>query len=197
MQKRAQITRDRILAAALENFSRSGFNGATIDVIAADAGVNKQRIYAYYGSKRGLFNAALAASFAAGELISMAHLKEAAEHLEHLSTIVLKGFMELHEHNPHFWRLLAWANLEGELDDGSLSEVRRKENAELRRLFDQAIAAGLLRPISFESYLLMLLSVAYFIYSNRKTLSRTLGSDYFTPEQLGKLPLEIESILTP
>ena len=59
MQERARKTRARILEAATKLFSARGFNGATIDEIAALADVNKQRIYAYFGSKNRLFEAAL------------------------------------------------------------------------------------------------------------------------------------------
>ena len=59
MQQRAIETRNKILAAAVSVFAAKGLNGATVDDIAAAAGVNKQRLYAYFGSKQGLFDAAL------------------------------------------------------------------------------------------------------------------------------------------
>lgn len=56
----------RIVAAAREEFSRRGFAGARVEQIAHRAGVNKQLLFYYYHSKRGLFQAVLAQS--AGEL---------------------------------------------------------------------------------------------------------------------------------
>jgi len=50
----------RIVAAAREEFSRRGFDGARVDQIARKAGVNKQLVFYYFHSKRGLFNAVLA-----------------------------------------------------------------------------------------------------------------------------------------
>jgi len=50
----------RIIAAAREEFSRRGFDGARVDQIARKAGVNKQLLFYYFHSKRGLFNAVLA-----------------------------------------------------------------------------------------------------------------------------------------
>src|SRR2546425_11852333 len=50
----------RIVAAAREEFSRRGFDGARMDQIARRAGVNKQLLFYYFHSKRGLFTAALA-----------------------------------------------------------------------------------------------------------------------------------------
>jgi len=51
--------RDRILAAAVSEFSRHGFAGARVERIAASAGVNKQLLFHYFGSKDGLHRAAM------------------------------------------------------------------------------------------------------------------------------------------
>lgn len=51
--------RDRILAAASREFADHGFAGARMDRIAASAGVNKQLLFHYFGSKDGLHKAAL------------------------------------------------------------------------------------------------------------------------------------------
>src|SRR2546423_10752675 len=50
----------QIVAAAREEFSRRGFDGARVDQIARRAGVNKQLLFYYFHSKRGLFTAVLA-----------------------------------------------------------------------------------------------------------------------------------------
>lgn len=52
--------RDRILSAATEEFANYGFAGARVDRIAAAAGVNKQLLFHYFGSKDGLHRAAVA-----------------------------------------------------------------------------------------------------------------------------------------
>ena len=56
----------RIVAAAREEFAKRGFAGARVDQIARRAGVNKQLLFYYYHSKRGLFQAVLAQT--AGDL---------------------------------------------------------------------------------------------------------------------------------
>lgn len=53
--------RDRILSAAAAEFARLGFAGARVERIAAAAGVNKQLLFHYFGSKSGLHRAALTA----------------------------------------------------------------------------------------------------------------------------------------
>jgi len=63
MQKRAIKTRDKILQTALHLFAQYGFNGTTVDLIAGKAGVNKQRIYAYFQNKAKLFETCLRTAF--------------------------------------------------------------------------------------------------------------------------------------
>jgi AcrR family transcriptional regulator len=54
-------TRARLLDAAYAEFSERGLAGARVERIAAAASANKQAIYAYFGSKDGLFDAMLGA----------------------------------------------------------------------------------------------------------------------------------------
>ena len=56
----------RIGAAAREEFAKRGYAGARVEQIAHRAGVNKQLLFYYYHSKRGLFQTVL--TQAAGEL---------------------------------------------------------------------------------------------------------------------------------
>jgi len=51
--------RSDILVAAEREFASAGFSGARVERIAAAAGVNKQLLFHYFGSKEGLFAAAL------------------------------------------------------------------------------------------------------------------------------------------
>jgi AcrR family transcriptional regulator len=56
-QRDATATRQRILAAATEEFAARGPAGARVAAIAARAPANPRMIYAYFGSKEGLFAA--------------------------------------------------------------------------------------------------------------------------------------------
>ncbi|MFS8096285.1 TetR family transcriptional regulator [Lentzea alba] len=55
MVRDKEATKAKLLEAALEEFARYGIAGARVDRIAAKAGCNKAMIYAYFGSKEGLF----------------------------------------------------------------------------------------------------------------------------------------------
>lgn len=52
-------TRDRILDAARTHFGEAGFDGATIRGIASAAGVDPALVPHYFGSKEGVFKAAV------------------------------------------------------------------------------------------------------------------------------------------
>lgn len=60
MTRRAQNRMDRerrILDAALTVFAAMGYSGATMDAVAAEAGLTKPTLYSYFPSKESLFSA--------------------------------------------------------------------------------------------------------------------------------------------
>lgn len=52
--------RSLILDAALGEFSRKGYSGATVEKIASDAGMSKSNLLYYFASKEAIYNATLA-----------------------------------------------------------------------------------------------------------------------------------------
>ncbi len=53
-----RLNRERaILDAALKVFAATGYSGATMDAVAAEAGVTKPTLYSYFPSKESLFQA--------------------------------------------------------------------------------------------------------------------------------------------
>ena len=54
-----QENRERILSAALDMFSRSGFRGTTLDEIARAAGMSKPNMLYYFRTKQDLYRAVL------------------------------------------------------------------------------------------------------------------------------------------
>jgi AcrR family transcriptional regulator len=57
---RAAATRRRILQAAAEEFAERGIAGTRIERVTQAARTNKAQLYAYFGSKDGLFDAVMA-----------------------------------------------------------------------------------------------------------------------------------------
>lgn len=196
MQKRALETQTKILGTAMRLFSEHGLKGTTVDRIAAEAGVNKQRIYAYFESKEKLFVASLTRVFQEAAPVSQTMLEEARNDPAHLTEILLRGFHNFHAVNPQFWRLLAWANLEDARLLENLRDVRTSENGEIRQLFDRARADGHLADISFENYLFTLLAVSWFLRSNALTLRYTMGRNNVDENAAGALFRELGDIFS-
>jgi AcrR family transcriptional regulator len=79
---RSELRRARILDAAQRVFSVSGFRGATMEAIAAEAAVAKATAYSYFPDKEAMFRAVaerIAAEMADGVEAAIAAAKSPAE----------------------------------------------------------------------------------------------------------------------
>ena len=112
-------TRQALLDAGARQFARHGFSGARMDGIGADAGVNKERVYQYFGNKRGLFDAVLADRL--GDLLGAAGSPEPGSGSAGIGAYAGALFDRFAAH-PELARLLAWENLE--LDDTADADAR-------------------------------------------------------------------------
>jgi AcrR family transcriptional regulator len=99
-----QATRQRILEAATAEFAARGIAGARVDRIAAAARTNKAQMYAYFGSKDGLFDAVFQLHLSA--ILDAVPLD--AEDLPGYAVRVYDNHLE----HPDFVRLAGWSRLE-------------------------------------------------------------------------------------
>lgn len=183
MQQRAIQTRNAILAAARNEFASKGLHGARVDVIAAAAGVNKQRLYANFSDKAGLFAAVLDKAFVDLAREESQLLELSPRDIPRLAELILECYVSIHTRHPEFWRLLAWENLEGGQHAAGLSRHQDPAFKHLRRLYVQGQKNGrLLKDVPFEGFIFNLLSVSYFMVSNRQTLRHSIGIDCSRPD---------------
>src|SRR6478752_788772 len=115
-------TKQLLLDAATEEFSRHGLAGARVDRIAAAAGVNKERLYQYFGKKDELFSIVLERELAG--VIGATALSGTG--LEAVATYAGRIFDYQREH-PALARLVFWEGLE--LDEPVAESIRRDGNA--------------------------------------------------------------------
>jgi AcrR family transcriptional regulator len=120
-------TRQRILDAALAEFSAGGFAGARVSSIARRAKVNKRMLYHYFGDKEGLFRAVLR------HKISDRRSRIEAQMPEHDLVSSLPLWFKQNCQDAAWVRLLAWESLQT-ADNRVLDESAR------RRLARQAVA---------------------------------------------------------
>ncbi|GAA5142566.1 TetR family transcriptional regulator [Pseudonocardia adelaidensis] len=100
----AQATKARILQAAVTEFAEHGHAGGRVERIAREAGTNIRMIYAYFGNKDGLFDAALASA-----IKSMA--AKVPPQPEDLPAWAGDLF-DYHQREPAALRINLWAQLE-------------------------------------------------------------------------------------
>ncbi len=101
-------TRRRLKEAATAEFAEHGPDGTTMAQIAARAGINKERLYKYFGDKRALFETVLT-----DELAQLAAAVEApAGGLLDVGELAGRTFDYYAEH-PELARLLLWEGLAG------------------------------------------------------------------------------------
>ena len=100
-------TKQLLLDAATAEFSAHGLAGARIDRIASEAGVNKERIYQYFGKKDEFFGIVLARQLA----VVMDAIPIAGVGVEAVVDYADRVF-EYHSRHPELARLVFWEGLE-------------------------------------------------------------------------------------
>jgi AcrR family transcriptional regulator len=195
-QQRAIRTRNRLFAAAQAEFSARGFHGGRVDRIAAAAGVNKQRLYALFGSKADLFEEVLRSALSEIEAEERRLNSLADSDAPRLAETILNHYLAFHDRHPHFWRLLAWENLEGGRHSAGLTGMRQTTLKRLKTLYGKGQQRGLYPArTSFPYFLFALTALSYFAYSNQATLRRTLGLDFRTPRGRKALVRNLAALL--
>jgi AcrR family transcriptional regulator len=181
-------TRQKILAAATDEFARYGLGGARVDRIARRAGANKRMLYYYFGDKDRLFLAALEGRYAhirAAERELDLERVEPREALRRLVRFTWDYFLE----HPEFMTLLNSENLH------KGRHVRRSRRVpELHSTLVETLRGVLRRGERMRVFrrgvdpVQLYISIAaegYFYLSNRYTLSQIFKRDLMTVRALG------------
>ncbi|GAB2928897.1 TetR family transcriptional regulator [Rhodococcus aerolatus] len=123
MVRDGDASRRRLIGAATAEFAEHGLAGARVDRIAAAAQVNKQQMYAWYGSKDGLFDAVFAA-----QLVRIVDaVPFTADDLPGYAVALYDSYLT----DPEIIRLVGWNRLErtpvGDLlaGHGALTDPKR------------------------------------------------------------------------
>jgi AcrR family transcriptional regulator len=103
-----QRTREALVSAAMGVVARSGYAGASVDAIAAQAGFTVGAVYANFGTKQELFLAVFE-RHCAEELAALRELTAATGSVAELLAAVTRRFTDLDEAHREWWQL--WAEL--------------------------------------------------------------------------------------
>ncbi|WP_432746811.1 TetR family transcriptional regulator [Streptomyces sp. JH002] len=173
----AETTKARILGAALSEFAGHGHAGGRIERIAKAAGTNVRMIYAYYGSKDQLFDAALTKA-----ITSMA----AAVPPRPDDLAAWAGdLFDYHRREPATLRITMWAQLER---PQSASEPMDSYLAKTT-----AVSAAESAPLTAVDLLVLIYAVAQAWYLSPVGLLRSDGRD---PEDPARVAAHREAVVT-
>jgi AcrR family transcriptional regulator len=185
--RNADRTRQRILDAALEEFSRHGLGGARVDRIAQRAAANKRMLYYYFGDKDGLFLAVLEQSYvqirSAERALDLEH-RDPREALKRLVEFTWRYYLD----HPEFMTLLNSENLHKGRHIRKSRRVPQMHTtlvATLRSVLRKGAAQGLFRAgVDPVQLYISIAGEGYFYLSNRYTLSRIFERDLMAPRAL-------------
>ena len=194
--KKSDATRERIINAAIREFSRNGFNGARVDVIAEKARINKERLYAYFGGKPGLYKASLRKVFSGIEEAEKKLISFPLDKPECLNEVLIKIYSDFLNDHPEFWRFLIFENLEGGQHVEALPHMQRPAFAHLRSVYKHGQETGVFKnDVGFKYYFFTITAIVFFAYSNRITVSRTLGLNLKDPPAAARFLKECLKLL--
>lgn len=143
----AEESRRRVWAAATAAFASRGFDGAKVDEIAADAGINKAMVYYHFADKITLYRAILQDMFAAVALATTEVRTAGGAPDEQLRHYV-RALVHAAEQRPHFpaiW-LREIAEDGRHLDEGIFAALR-SVLANLGGIINDGVHAGIWRPV--------------------------------------------------
>ena len=171
MPRDSDATRNRILAAAIEEFSANGLAGARIDRIAETAAANKRSIYVYFENKDRLFDAAL-------HRVLTAMIEDVPLTEDDLPGYAGRLF-DYHLVRPQGFRMNTWRQLERP-DSGP--DAGDMYAGKIRAL----TGSGARRAIGPADLLVLINGLAYSWLMSPRDLLRADGSDPDSPARLAE-----------
>lgn len=174
------VTRAALLEAGIQEFAAAGFGGARTDRIARRANSNERSLYYYFGSKQGLYIAALEHLYERQAVAERALELDRLDPRDALKALVAFTW-RYYQDNPEFLGLLATENLYKAAHLRDSAQIRSIASPKMRILEDllqRGVAAGLFRrDVTAGDLFLTFSGLLYFYLSNRWTLSNYLDRD--------------------
>nr|WP_276046562.1 MULTISPECIES: TetR/AcrR family transcriptional regulator [unclassified Sphingomonas] len=170
--------RREIIAVATAHFADKGFAGARVDEIAAATATSKRMIYYHFGSKDGLYRAALTESYRG---IRSAEIDAALDELAPIAALErLVGLtFDYHFRHPELVRMVMDENMRHGPHVGSVAEARNElVLPNTRALIERGVADGSFRPGIDPVDLHMTISaLSFYFVANRYTFGTLFGVD--------------------
>lgn len=172
----ATVTKDRIVAAAFDEFTEHGFDGARVDRIAERAHANKSLLYQYFGDKERLFLHVLECKTTELGRISFEPDRIAE---------VVGEFFDFHARNPWLTRLLLWEALDRGAEAVPNEEARAEQLRARVTAIEEAQRAGAVDPhLAPDQTIATLMGVVTFWFACPQVARMLAGGDPYSRKAL-------------
>ncbi len=182
-------TKAEILRVAMQEFGEKGLAGARIDAIAAATATSKRMIYYYFGSKDGLYLAALEQSY------SQVRDRERQLQLDDMDPetalrCLVTVMFDHHLGNEDYIRIVMSENINRGrylAQSQKIQELNRPAITLLRTIYERGVAAGLFRPgLDATDIHASISALSFFNVSNRHTFGLIFQQDLQSPAYVAR-----------
>lgn len=182
-----EATRARIVEAARVEFVTYGLNGARVDRIAAEAAVNKNLLYHYFGSKDDLYLEVLEGIYAGLRAKQQDDDLRGKPPVEAMAQLVARTFDHFVA-TPDLIRLMSVENIHyGQhlKRSRAVKPLYRGLLETLENLLRRGQSEGAFRQsVDAIDLYLSISGLTYFFLSNQHTLSWLLDTDFMAPKRI-------------
>ena len=142
-KEEALVTRENVLTAALDVFSRDGYSAARLEDIARSAEVTRGAIYHHFGSKEELYKALVTERSVGINQLAEEVFAQGGTPLEVIRRLLL-SLIEYMDENPEYRALLELATSKVEHTEGleSIREDTIMGRRQLSELFEELLRQG-------------------------------------------------------
>jgi len=156
-------TKEKLIRVAEAVFHEKGFDGARMRDIAERASINKGLLHYYFRTKQKLFEKVFALAFGkmAGRINEILDLNIPLIDKLELFVDRYLDFLEAHPHLPLF--VIHALNRRGhDFPAALLAEVKRPAVQQFRLQINEAVSAGIIRPVDPEQLMVHIIGMCIF-----------------------------------
>jgi AcrR family transcriptional regulator len=193
----APVTVEQILDAAFRAFATYGYDGVAVRTLNRDLGVSHNLIHQRFGSKRGLWYAALDRAFSQQVIqLATAFDPTLADPLDQLNHAI-RRFVRYSAERPE---LLGLMNIEGRVDSERLDYIYDNyvapALAPLGRLLDHLHKNGRIRPISLRALFFLIAHGAAAPFTLAPLARHFENTDPLAPNQVAEQAALTADVIT-
>jgi AcrR family transcriptional regulator len=186
-KRNPELTRKRVLDAAIEEFADKGLSGARVDEIARRAGANKRMLYHYFGNKEDLYLAVMEAAYKK-KLEEEIELELSDLDPEEGMARLIRFTWQYYLENPEFITLVNNENMLKARHIAKSHEIKVLHSPLvdlIKDLLRRGEATGVFKTgVDPVQLYITIAALGYYYLSNAYTLSTIFNRNLLAPDQL-------------